>query len=171
VDEAFDHHRRVSDVFRATCIYQYVWPHFTPEAQADFLVDTVLSCGLQQHEMVCLDIETEAKIPDPLGFAMRWLNEVEERLDTRAWVYVPGPLSKHFHRSITDDRIIMAPKYSGTPMMGARPTWPHDIHQYTDRGFFPGCTQSGDLSHTEMTIGQLLARCNPYGVPNNACRS
>ncbi|MGH3910903.1 MAG: hypothetical protein ACRDRM_08720, partial [Pseudonocardiaceae bacterium] len=42
---------------------------------------------------------------------------------------------------------------------GAAPWWPHDVHQYTDKGYFPGCAKSGDLNYTTLSVDQILARC------------
>lgn len=170
VDSAFDHHRRVTaNGFEATLIYQFAWQQFTPEFQANYFAST-LGFGLQQHEMVCLDMETSGGfIPSNAAtFARAWLAAVEALLQCKAWLYVPSALSTALSASVTQDRIIWAPRYSGTPTRAAEPTWRWNAHQYTDRGFFPGCAQSGDVSYTDMTTDQMLSRCNPQGFIESA---
>lgn len=162
VDNAYAHHRALVADRMATVLYQYVWPRWaTPEQQADFLLAAV--DGLRTREMVCLDLEPGSR-DSPSGltagnvaeFAHRWLARVEPALNTRAWLYIPSvfalPMSP-----VVEDRVVWSPHYSATP------TWPHDAHQYTDHGFFPGCSQTGDVSRTNLTADQLLSRCNPGG--------
>jgi GH25 family lysozyme M1 (1,4-beta-N-acetylmuramidase) len=161
VDTAFARHRDSLAAMPALCMYQFPWQNAgTPEQQAQFLIDT-LGGGLRWNEMVMLDPEATSALTDPRGFVQRWLAHIEPRLACRAWVYVPSSLAAALPRTVTGDRIVMAPRYSGTPNRGAPPTWPWDVHQYTDQGPFPGCTQSGDTSFTDLTAQQMLERCNP----------
>lgn len=155
VDSSFAAHRQALAGMQALVFYQYVWANAgTPEAQAQFLVDA-LGGRLAANEMVMLDIETGGGIADPAGFARRWLGVVETQLRTRAWLYVPGGLAEAL-APVVAGRVVMAPRYGG-PV----PTWPHDVHQYTDAGPFPGCSQPGDTSRTALTAQQMLARCYP----------
>jgi GH25 family lysozyme M1 (1,4-beta-N-acetylmuramidase) len=165
VDTAFDHHREITGTgFKATLIYQYAWQAFTPEIQANYFA-SALSFGLQRHEMVCLDLELGGGFTATnVGvFATAWLTAVEALLDCKAWVYVPGALSSALSGSQTAGRIVWAPRYSGGPERGAEPTWRHDVHQYTNQGFFPGCDQTGDVSYTSLSPEEMLRRCNPNG--------
>lgn len=164
-DLAFNHHRQITaGVLRATLIYQFVYTSASPEAQADFFLQT-LGYGLQPQEMVCLDLESGGGFTpaNVTNFAERWLVRVEPALATKAWLYVPSALSSILSASVASDRIIWAPRYSGGAQRGAAPFWRHDVHQYTDRGFFPGCSMTGDTSYTTLTTEAMLARCNPGG--------
>lgn len=163
VDTAFERHREVLAAMDALLMYQYVYAEYSPEAQAEFLLSTVGGV-LRVNEMVMLDIEAGSGIADPVNFTHRWLAVVEPVLRCLAWVYVPSAFSNKLTRQVTGDRIVMAPRYSGGPERGLAPWWPHDVHQYTDRGYFPGCPQTGDVSYTDLTAYQMLARCNPDGV-------
>jgi GH25 family lysozyme M1 (1,4-beta-N-acetylmuramidase) len=164
VDRSFDYHRSATAKMKATLLYQFTFVTLSAEAQAGFFLATV-GRALQQHEMVCLDLETGGGFtPDNVAsFASRWLNIVEPALDTKAWLYVPGALASPLTGPLSADRVIWAPRYSGTAERGSAPSWRHDVHQYTDRGPFPGCAQVGDTSYTAYTSQQLLARCNPSG--------
>lgn len=164
VDTTFASHRTRLAGMPLLVWYQFVYQNAgTPEAQADYLCKTLGS--LRPNEAVMLDIETRGGVTNPQDFARRWLAVVESRLRCRAWIYVPGALAAALPRSFTGDRIVMAPRYSGTASRGSPPAWPHDVHQYTDRGPFPGCAQSGDTSYTALTVAQLLARSRPREVP------
>lgn len=157
VDTTFAQHRQALQAMKGLLYYQFVWQNAgTPEEQATFFCDAIGQ--LADHEMVMLDIEVGGAITDPADFARRWLAVVEPRLRTRAWIYVPQALSKALH-PLVDGRLVMAPRYSGTATRGVKPDWPHDVHQYTDVGHFPGCKQSGDVSYTELTVQQMLDRC------------
>jgi hypothetical protein len=145
----------------ALCMYQFPWQNAgTPEQQAQFLIDT-LGGGLRWNEMVMLDPEERSALVNPREFTQRWLAHIEPRLHCRSWVYVPGVLAAALPRTVTGDRIVMAPHPSATAQRGAPPDWPWDVHQYSFTGPFPGCTQSGDISYTELTAQQMLERCNP----------
>lgn len=163
VDPTFADHRRRLARMPGLVWYQYVHAAPGPEAQADVLCYTL--GRLAQNEMVMLDLEpgsatnpsglTTANVQD---FAARWLAVVEMRLSCLAWLYVPGSFAAAVPRSFTGARVVMAPHYSGTP------SWPHDVHQYTESGYFPGCTQTGDVSRTSLTVAEMLRRCNPRGI-------
>lgn len=165
VDTAFARHRADLAGMTALCWYQFPYINVaSPEAAAAYFLQT-LGGALRWNEMVMLDPEpgggfTAANTRD---YVRRWLDVVEPALHTRAWVYVPSTLAEALPPSFTADRIIMAPRYSGTGAHGAEPWWPWDVHQYTDQGTFPGCLQTGDTSHTSLTAEDLLARCNPTG--------
>ncbi len=159
IDTAFAQHREQLREMPALLMYQFVWQDAgTPEAQANLFCDTIGE--LRPNEMVMLDIEVGGKITDPADFARRWLAVVEGRLQTRAWLYIPRALSAAL-QPLVDGRIIMAPRYSGSASRGTAPDWPHDVHQYTDKGYFPGCTQTGDVSFTNLTVAQMLDRSSP----------
>jgi GH25 family lysozyme M1 (1,4-beta-N-acetylmuramidase) len=169
VDTAFARHRAGFANIKALCFYQFPYTDAgSPEAQAQFFLDT-LGGALRKHEMVMLDPEsgggfTAGNVQD---FVRRWLAVVEPTLNTKAWIYVPSALSAGLPRSFTGDRLVMAPRYSGDASHGLEPSWPWDIHQYTDQGYFPGLLAStgvnGDTNHTDLTTDQILARCNPNG--------
>ncbi len=164
IDTAFNRHRETLAPMRLLLLYQFVWQNAgTPEEQARFLITTI--GALRPNEAVMLDIEAGGGITDPVDFTRRWLAVVEPALKTKAWVYVPSALADRLTRAVTGDRLVMAPRYSGTPARGLAPWWPHDVHQYTDQGPFPGCPQSGDTSHTALTTEQLLARSRPKETP------
>ncbi len=164
-DTAFDKHRDELARMPGLAMYQFVYQNVgTPENQADFLLGVI--DGLRWNEMIMLDIEAGGGITDPVGFTRRWLAVVEAELDTQAWIYVPSVLSKQLTRQVTGNRIVMAPRYSGTAQRGTAPWWPHDVHQFTDAGPFPGCTQTGDTNYTSLTVSDMLARCNPNGLTN-----
>jgi GH25 family lysozyme M1 (1,4-beta-N-acetylmuramidase) len=159
VDSYFMRHRETLAPMAGLVAYQFVWTHTPPEAQADFFLEA-LGGVLRTNEMVMVDPEpgggfTNANAPE---FVTRWLAVVEPALQCRAWVYVPGALSRGLDRAFTQDRIVMAPHYSAVPQ------WSHDVHQFTDRGPFPGCPQEGDVSRTSLTVADLLRRCNPQGI-------
>lgn len=160
LDTAFSWHRRELSRMPALLMYQFVWADAgTPEEQARYFVDAIGT--LRPNEMVMLDIEAGGSIPDPVDFTRRWLAVVEPALNTRAWIYIPSTLADRLTPAVTGDRLRMAPRYSGTDQRGPAPWWPHDVHQYTDRGPFPGCPHTGDVSHTDLTAQQLLDRCQP----------
>lgn len=163
IDTAFRQHRDTTTRFRGTLLYQFVYADLSPESQADFFLSAIGS--LQTQEMVCLDVETGGgfNAGNVAGFAQRWLDLVEPALQTRAWLYVPGALASPLSGPLTAERVIWAPRYSGGPQRGSAPSWRHDVHQYTDRGPFPGCAATGDTSYTTHTTEALLARCNPTG--------
>jgi hypothetical protein len=166
VDPTFADHRARLSGLPLLVWYQYVYQNAgTPEAQADFLCKAIGT--LRPNETVMIDIETGGGITDPQDFARRWLAVVEPRLLCLAWVYVPGALAAALPRTFTGDRVVMAPRYSGTASRGAAPTWPHDVHQYTDQGHFPGCTQSGDTSYTALSLETLKARSQTVPVSQN----
>jgi GH25 family lysozyme M1 (1,4-beta-N-acetylmuramidase) len=170
VDSAFDYHRQVTaGRFKATLIYQFVYADFSASDQANYFLNA-LGYGLQTQEMVCLDMESSGGFgaQNTSTFARDWLSMVEAVLRCRAWVYVPQALSSALSSAVTPERLIWAPRYSGTPSRGPAPSWRYDAHQYTDRGFFPGCSLPGDTSYTAMTTDQMLARCNPSGFPEPA---
>lgn len=158
MDRAFVHHREVLRSMRGLLIYQFPYGNWTPEYQADFFCE-VLGGALRPNEMVMLDTEAESGLKNPADFATRWFNRVESRLRTLSWIYVPRALADALSPAVTGPRIRKAPRYSGGPHRGPAPWWPHDVHQYTDRGYFPGCSQSGDVNYTVLTIDQILDRC------------
>jgi GH25 family lysozyme M1 (1,4-beta-N-acetylmuramidase) len=165
VDSAFDYHRTITaGRFEATLIYQFANVATTPESQASFLADA-LGYGLQTQEMICLDVEAGGGFTaGNVGLFLRgWLAAAESLLHCKAWFYVPQALATALSSSVTADRIIWAPRYSGTSEKGTEPGWRHDVWQYTDRGFFPGCALPGDTSTTTLTTEAMLARCNPDG--------
>jgi len=149
--------------------YQKPYNKESPEAQANLLCD--LLGHLAPNEMVMLDIEGDINVPDPADFMRRWCAVVEPRLNTLAWVYVPQSLSGVLTRAVTGNRIVKAPKYSGTDQRGPAPSWPYDVHQYTDKGAFPGGNGPGDANFTDLSVPQMLDRCRlaqpqpPQGVP------
>lgn len=172
VDTAFPRHRDVLAGMPALCWYQYPWINLgTPEDHATFFCNA-LGGALRWNEMVMIDPEAGGGFTsaDVQAWVARWLAVTESVLATKAWMYVPSTLAAGLPRAFTADRIIMAPRYSGTDAHGAEPWWPWDVHQYTDRGPFPGCAQTGDTSHTTLTAEQLLARCNPSGLGASPCR-
>jgi hypothetical protein len=165
-DTQFGHHRSIAAPLRAVIMYQFPWENAgTPESQADYLCN-ILGGGLCTNEMVMLDMEAASKIVNPVDFARRWLARVESRLQTLAWLYVPSSLAGPLGRGFTGPRIVMAPRYppNTTIPRGDPPGWSHDVWQYTDRGFFPGCAQTGDTSTTSLTATEMLIRCNPTGI-------
>jgi len=137
--------------------YQKPYNKETPEAQATLFCD--LLGHLAPNEMVMLDIEGDINVPDSADFVRRWCAVVEPRLNTLAWIYVPQSLSGALTRAVTGNRIVKAPKYSGTDQRGPAPSWPHDVHQYTDKGVFPGGNGPGDANFTDLTVPQMLDRC------------
>jgi len=148
--------------------YQKPYNKESPEAQANLFCDIL--GHLAPNEMVMLDIEGDINVPDPADFVRRWCAVVEPRLNTLAWIYIPQSLSGALTRAVTGNRIIKAPKYSGTDQRGPAPSWPYDVHQYSDRGWFPGGNGPGDANFTDLTVPQMLDRCRrtsapPQGVP------
>ncbi len=137
--------------------YQKPYNKESPEAQANLFCD--LLGHLAPNEMVMLDIEGDINVPDPADFMRRWCAVVEPRLNTLAWIYVPQSLSGALTRAVTGNRIVKAPKYSGTDQRGPAPSWPYDVHQYTDKGAFPGGNGPGDANFTDLTVAQMLDRC------------
>ena len=132
------------------------------EDQAHMFCDKIKV--LRPNEMIMLD--TEKNFNDPksdLGdyedFANRWWGVAENRLDTLSWVYVPKNISGQLSRRVTGQRIVKAPKYSRMSSRGVAPDWDHDVHQYTDIGWFPGGNGPGDTNWTDMTVSQMLDRC------------
>lgn len=165
VDTAFRQHRIELAAMPALVMYQFVYATLqTPEAQARFFLDA-LGGPLSVNEMVMVDPEVGGGFTtkNAADWVQRWLATVEPVLQALAWVYVPGALATAL-APVVGDRIVMAPRYSGTPERTFTPTWPHEVHQFTDRGDFPGCTQPGDLSYTALTAEDMLRRCNPQGI-------
>lgn len=136
--------------------YQKPFNGMSPEEQANLLCDSLVK--LEPNEMVMLDTEKNANQPtsnlgDYADFMRRWCAVVEPRLNTWAWIYVPLNLSQQLNRGVTGNRIVKAPHYSATP------NWPHDVHQYTDNGYFPGANGNGDCNRTALTVREMLDRC------------
>ncbi len=129
----------------------------TPEQQAALFCD--LLGRLAPNEMVMLDTEPSCNLADYADFMRRWCAVVEPRLNTQAWIYVPQALSGALTRAVTGNRIVKAPKYSGTDQRGPAPSWPYDVHQYTDKGVFPGGNGPGDANFTDLSVPQMLDRC------------
>lgn len=162
VDRAFAYHRATMWECRGLVLYQYVYANAgTPEDQARFFLTTL--GGLATNEMVMLDIEPDGGVTDPVDFMRRWCAVVEPALDTWAWIYVPGALASKLTRGVTEGRVVQAPRYSGTANRTTIPNWAHDVHQYTNQGYFPGCSETGDVSYTILTTATLLDRCNKGG--------
>lgn len=171
VDTAFEQHRATLANMRGLMIYQYVYVSASPEETADFFLRAL--GDLRENEMVMVDPEVGGGFTNDNApaWVQRWLNRVETALDTRAWIYVPKAISIGLNRNFTKDRIIMAPRYTRdaatglmSPNRGISPDWPHDVHQFTDNGYFPGCTQTGDTNFTALTVDEMLRRCNPNGI-------
>lgn len=160
VDTAYATHRARLSKMKALLLYAFPYQNAgTPEHQADYFCDILGALG--PHEMVMLDTEGASGLVNPADFARRWFAVVEKRLNTLSWIYVPRDLSAVLHRGVTGPRIVKAPRYSGHAGKGTPPDWSHDVWQYTDRGYFPGCPQSGDVNVTSWTVEQLLQRCKP----------
>lgn len=160
VDSQFASQRRLMQPrVRGYLHYQFPWQNAgTPEAQAKFFCDVLGE--LRLNEMVMLDTEEGSGLIDPADFVRRWCAVVEPRLRTRAWIYVPSALAGKLTREVTGQRIVKAPRYSGHSGIGAIPHWPHDVHQYTKAGPFPGSPHGpGDCNVTSWTVDQLLSRC------------
>jgi GH25 family lysozyme M1 (1,4-beta-N-acetylmuramidase) len=167
VDPTFLDHRTRMAQLPALVWYQFLYTNAgSPEAQADFFL-AAIGDGLYDNEMVMVDPEVGGGFTNlnVVEFTQRWLDRVENALDTRAWVYVPSSLSVGLSRTFTKDRIVMAPRYSGKAERGAAPWWSYDVHQYTDQGVFPGANGPGDTSFTTLTAEDMLRRCNPNGIP------
>lgn len=164
VDRSFDAHRKISAGLKGTLLYQFVYSDLDPQVQANFFCDA-LGYGLQQQEMVCVDLEVGGGFngQNINLFTRTWLNAVEAILDTKAWIYVPKSLSTPVG-AFAGDRLLWAPLYSGSAARGPAPSWRHDVHQYTDVGPFPGSPDGpADVSYTALTTEAMLARCNPSG--------
>lgn len=171
VDTAFARHRAGFAGIKALCFYQFPYTGAgSPETQANFFINNALGGALRAHEMVMIDPEAGGGFDSTnvQDWVRRWLAVVEPALNTRAWIYVPSALSAGLPRSFTDPRIVMAPRYSGTATRGLAPSWPYDIHQYTDIGYFPGLGNNtgttGDADYTALTTDQILTTCNPNGL-------
>lgn len=161
-DSAWRRHRDQLSPCRALLMYYFPYQGLgSPEQQAHGFCDLIGT--LRDNEMVMLDTEQEGGLADPADFTRRWCAVAEARLQTLSWIYVPSALAGALTRAVTGARIVKAPRYSGTAQIGAPPWWPHDVHQYTDRGYFPGCAQSGDTNVTAWTARQLLDRCHAGG--------
>jgi GH25 family lysozyme M1 (1,4-beta-N-acetylmuramidase) len=165
VDTAFERHRReLGPHLRALLLYHFPYQNAgSPEHQANWFCDVLRE--LRPNEMVMLDTEHASGLRDPADFMRRWCGVVERRLNTLSWVYVPRDLSRPLNRDVTGARLVKAPRYSGHAGKGKPPDWPHDIWQYTDRGYFPGCPQSGDCNYTPLTVQQMLDRCRRGSAP------
>lgn len=138
----------------------------SPEWQADHLADTV--GALTDNDMFMLDSEGASGLKNPADFSRRFFARLEARTDKLCWQYVPSALAGSLTRAVTGNRIVKAPRYSGNASRGAAPTWPYDVHQYTDRGGFPGSPHGpGDCNFTTWTTKQLVDRCN-LGAPVSA---
>lgn len=161
VDSAFSRHRIARDSFKATLIYQFVYVRFSPEASANFFVDTIGS--LCPGEMVALDPEagggfTAANV---LDYCRRWLTVVESKLDTKAWIYTAKDFSAALS-VLTKDRVLWIPRYNDQP-----PSWSRwDVWQKSEAGAFPGCAEGiGDLNYTPLSVEELLAKCGVSTPP------
>lgn len=138
--------------------YQFPYQNAgTPERQAEFFCAAIGE--LRDNEMVMLDTEAGSGLRDPADFMRRWCAIVEPRLNTLAWIYIPSALAGSLTRAVTGPRIVKAPRYSGNAGIGDPPWWPHDVHQYTDRGYFPGSNEPGDVNVTSLTVNEMLTRC------------
>lgn len=162
VDSAFAHHRSIRHHFKATLIYQFAYIQFSPEAQAEFLFDT-LGGVLHPGEMIALDPEagggfTAANVYD---FCKRWLAIIEPALKTKAWMYTAKDFSAAL-APLTKDRVLWIPRYNPEP-----PTWSKwDVWQKGEDGYFPGCTEGvGDLNYTPLSVEDLLAKCGASITP------
>jgi len=144
--------------------YQFPYENAgTPERQADFFCNAIGE--LRPNEMVMLDTEGASGLRDPADFTLRWYSVVEPRLRTLSWSYVPRDLRNSLTRAVTGRRIVKVPYYSGHSGVGTAPSWPYDVHQYTDRGPFPGSPHGpGDCNVTGWTTEGLLAHCRGAGT-------
>lgn len=168
VDPQFRGQReRVQPRVRGYLHYQFPYQNAgSPERQATFFCDAIGE--LRDNEMVMLDTEAESGLRDPADFMRRWCAVVEPRLRTLAWIYVPSALAGSLTRAVTGSRIVKAPRYSGGERIGPTPSWPHDVHQYTKCGRFPGSEHGpGDVNVTALTVEQMLARCRPQRKDND----
>lgn len=165
VDPTFEDHRRRLARMPALVYFQFAYSDLSPVTQGRFLL-AALGGGLCHNEMVMLDLEPGGgfAVTNAVAFFRAWVDVVEPALHTRAWVYVPLALAAALTPAVTGPRIRVAPRYSGTAARGTAPSWPYDVHQYTDRGYFPGCPQTGDTNFTSLTPTEMLARCNPDGI-------
>lgn len=168
IDTAFRRHRsELGPHLEALLLYAFPYQNAgSPEAQARYFIDA-LGGSLRPNEMVMLDTESGSGLNNPADFMRRWCAVVERTLDTLAWIYVPMDLSRALNRSVTGDRLTKKPRYSGGPGKGKPPTWEYDPRrdawQYTDKGWFPGCPQSGDCNTIDLTISEMLTRCRRPG--------
>lgn len=165
VDTAFARHRDQLAGMRGLVMYQFAYANLSPESQAEFFLQA-LGGGLRWNEMIMIDPEVGGGFRNDqrsADWVAHWLAIVEPALDARAWIYIPRALSPAL-QPLVGGRVVMAPRYSGTDRRGTSPDWPHDVHQFTDRGPFPGCSQSGDLSYSNLTADDMLARSNPSGM-------
>lgn len=164
VDPQFANQRaELQPRLKAYLHYQFPYQRAgSPEAQAEFFIDA-LGGSLRDNEMVMLDTESASGLIDPVGFTRQWCSVVENELKTRAWIYVPSALAGQLTRDVTGTRIVKAPRYSGGRDRGSAPWWPFDVHQFTDRGYFPGCHDVGDVNYTTLSPAQMLLRCSSSG--------
>ena len=168
-DTRFDEQRARMSACQGLLFYQFPYQDFTPEAQADYFCNIIGT--LRSNEMVMLDTEEGSGLTNPADFANRWLTRVEARLNTLAWVYVPRTLSAALSRKVTGNRIVKAPRYSGDATIGLKPNWSYDVHQYSDKGLFPGSDDGiGDVNVTTWSVSQLLARCQGAAGPIGSAR-
>lgn len=166
VDTAFQRHRdQLGPRLRALLLYHFPYQNAgPPEHQANWFCDVL--GALRPNEMVMLDTESASGLRDPADFMRRWCGVVEQRFGTLCWVYVPRDLSGPLNRGVTGERLVKAPRYSGHGGRGTPPNWAHDVWQFTDRGPFPGCSQSGDVNYTALSVDQMLTRCRRPADPN-----
>jgi GH25 family lysozyme M1 (1,4-beta-N-acetylmuramidase) len=162
VDATFLAHRAELSGMLGLLMYQFVYPDFTPEDQANYFCDTIGT--LRSNEMVMCDLEaagTGFVLSGVVDFLNRWLAVVESRLGTLAWVYVPQAFSGVVTRKVTGNRIVKAPRYgTDTGVAQSPPNWDYDVWQYSTKGAFPGGTPAtGDINTTGWSLRQLLARC------------
>lgn len=163
-DTAFDRHRRDFNGF-PVLMYQFPYQNAgSPEAQAEYFLNIV--GPPRDLDMYMLDTEDASVLRNPADFTRRWFDVVERRTGKLCWLYVPRSLSGPLNRGLTGPRIVKSPRYSGNASRGAAPNWQWDVHQYTDRGYFPGCAQSGDVNFTTWSTAQLLDRCNGGRAPS-----
>lgn len=158
VDTAFAKHRR--DLQGLSLLVMYAFPYQnagSPESQANYFADVLGKLG--PNEVAMLDCEDASGLKNPTDFSLRWSVQVTKRLGGLEIQYAPKSLSGSINHRTMGNRLLKAPRYSGGSGKGAAPTWDYDIWQYSDQGYFPGCSQSGDINFTNLSVNDILARC------------
>ena len=143
------------------------YPGPGPEAEADFFLESILSRGMYEGDMLALDIEEGPADADMADWALRWLRRVEARVGFRPLLYSGAWFTnaRGFGR---------APALAAYPLWQAayqdeQPSpatpWPMvAFWQQTDKAECPGITGPCDMNVLTEQAGSLALYGKPSGL-------
>lgn len=140
-----------------------------PIKEADHFCDTV--GDLKQGEIVILDFEVDGHA-DPVGWCLKWLKKVEERVGFKPLLYTNEARVKslNWQRVVANNNGLWVAKYASQvvyipeylqrkPVSDEWPFWA--IWQFSSRARVPGLVGNIDVNTTDMDVETL----KKYGKP------